>query len=262
MTSTRSPDGRRLRAIVAGAVIVAAYVVVAVAPASLIGTAVRRPVLDGGGPAVPYNWVDPPEALASSNKEPSSVSQKVPLGPRGSQARTLSTSDVQITLIVAEQMIVPSAGATEALVKMAPLAPKKFPPAPPGLQLVGNVYRVQGTYLPSKKPLATFADPAKVLVIYPQLATIHASGGHQVLYSPNGKQWQALHTTDLVMLVQAEAAIPGPGYVAVAGIPGNTPTSATGTGGGINSRIAILVVLGCVALVGIGILIRLISKKE
>jgi hypothetical protein len=257
-----APGGRRRRVVVAGALIAAAYVAVALTPSWFAGPATRRPLLDdGAGPAVPYRWVDPPKALAPGNQPPSSISAKVPMGSGGSKAAAVSTSDVQITLVVTQGMISASSGATQAGVRLDPLAPKGFPPAPSGLRLAGNVYRIRGTYLPSKKPFTGFTHPGTAVLIYPQLATVHSTG-HEMLYSADGRRWQLLGTQDIVGLVQVQAKIPGTGYVAVAGRPRNPAASTATSAGGNTVRIAIAVVLGCIALVGIGFLIRLLGKKE
>jgi hypothetical protein len=169
----------------------------------------RRPVLDGTAPPPPYRWVSPPSDLASSNKAPSSGSATVTFKTDGQSAgRFISTGDGQVTLIVDSQTFARPSGstATGVDVSIEPLSADSYAEAPSGLAIAGNVYRITGTYAPD----GGVAEPAKKYALhmqYPAVATsaLAVPPEHTVLYSPDGKAWTKLPTTDSPVGLQVTA---------------------------------------------------------
>jgi hypothetical protein len=147
--------------------------------------------------------------LASTNKPPSSGSATVTFKTDGKSAgRFISTSDGQVTVIIGSQTFARPAGstATGVSVSIEPLAPTPYAEAPNGLAIAGNIYRITGTYTPD----GGNADPAKGYALhmqYPAVATsaLAVPPEHTVLFSPDGKAWTKLPTTDSPIGLQATA---------------------------------------------------------
>ena len=57
-----------------------------------------------------------------------------------------------------------------------------------------------------------------MILVYPATSTLHANT-HEMLFSRDGESWEALETTDSPGQQQAEAEVPGLGYVVIAGVP-------------------------------------------
>ena len=114
----------------------------------------RRPLLDGLAPPVPYRWVKPPPDLAASNKPPASLRASVKLTATGSQIGAFATSDGQFNLVLSEGAVPARAGQTSVAVSIDPVDPATLGPAPPGLIVAGNAYRIQAAYRPSGGPKA------------------------------------------------------------------------------------------------------------
>jgi hypothetical protein len=200
-------------AILAGLGVAGAYLLGASVSGRLDPSA-RRPIFDGFAPPPPYRWVSPPPAAAQGNQKPAGGRFRVKFDAGGiSVADVLSTSDLQVTLILSEATFVPMAGQTSALISVQPLAPEDLDPAPPGLRIAGNVYRLQGTYRPSGTAVSSLSQPAELTLVYPPSADglIHA---HTVLQSRDGTSWTALPTNDAGS--QAAVEVSSLGYFAVA----------------------------------------------
>jgi hypothetical protein len=100
--------------------------------------------------------------------------------------------------------------------------------------------------------------PITVLLVYPATSSLHSTE-HDLLFSPDGRAWEALETTDAPTGQQAEGEVPDLGYVMVAGVPAPpvTPTPGGEGGGGTPSlALILLVAAGVVLLIGIGLLVR------
>ena len=179
----------RGRAAVVGAVIAAAYLASAALSGHLSPLA-RRPLLDGGGVPVPYNWVSPPPALAGGNLKPSGARFVIKFDPsKGSRARVVSTTDIQASLILPTAALPPAAPATQAVVTITPLAPPKAPTLPPNLVITGNVYRIAGTYADGGG-VTRLAKPATLSLLYP-LAPDNLLHRFVLLHSrDSGRTWQ------------------------------------------------------------------------
>jgi hypothetical protein len=224
----------------ASGLVVAAIYLATATWAGRTGPLARRPLMDGFGQAPPpYNWVSPPPALASQNKKPTSGSFDVDLNPQtGSEATVLSTDDGQASVALNEGSVPPRQGDDSAKVTITPLAPTGFDPAPSGLELTGNVYRIEGTYRPSGDPITELGQGAQIVLAYPAEA-----GGtlrkHELLVSTDGTSWTAVEGIDSHAQLLLQATVSSLGSFAVGRAAG--PAGKAGTSVG---TILIYVLLG------------------
>ncbi|MGZ8630999.1 MAG: hypothetical protein ACXWZF_08550 [Actinomycetota bacterium] len=253
-----SPAGRseHRRAFAIGLGVVALYAGLA-AWSGRLSPLARGPLLDGLGP-LNYRWVSPPPELASTNQPPSAGRFDLPLRRDGLGSQVVFTSDSQVTVIVDEDSIGPAEGQRSVELTVDPLDPADL--APPGgdLSAFGNAYRLGATYRPSGDRIRKLGAPMTVILIYPATSTLHSSE-HEMLWSANGHAWEALETNDSPGQQQAEAPVPGLGYVLIAGVPSPSPTPGPAIAderGAPPVAVALLVAAGVVLLIGIGLLIR------
>jgi hypothetical protein len=243
---------RALVALLAGVGVVALYL----AGAAVSGRAsilARRPLLDGLAPPTPYRWVTPPPDLAASNKPPASTRFTVELTATGSRLGAFSTSDGQINLVLSEGAVPARSGQTGVEVAVDPVDPTTLGPAPSGLVVAGNAYRIQASYQPSGDKVEALGGQSSVGLVYPLLATAVADpAGHQVLSSADGRAWEALASTDTPGTHQVSARLSRTGYVQV----GVTP-SAGGSGGDSRNRILLLASGVAVVIVLAALVLRL-----
>ena len=166
-------------------------VVVYLAGAAVSGRAsilARRPLLDGLAPPTPYRWVNPPPDLAAGNEPPASTRFTVELTAQGSKLGAFSTSDGQINLVLSQGAIPARPGETGVEVAVDPVDPATLGPAPLGLIVAGNAYRIQASYRPSGRKVETIGGQSSVGLVYPLLATAVADpSGHVVLSSADGR---------------------------------------------------------------------------
>jgi hypothetical protein len=228
--------------------VAAGYVVVALS-AARTGPLARRPLLDGFAPPPPYRWVSPPPSLASQNQTPASGRFEVDLNPQtGSQANVFSTDDNQASLALDDGTIPPAPGQSSAIVTIAPLAADGFEPPPGGLEVTGNVYRIQAEYRPSKEQIVRMAKTAQVVLAYPaEPGTILHK--HRLLVSTDGRVWTAVTGTDSHGQLLIQASIDTFGYFAVGRTAGGSPKGGAGLG-----TILIYGLVG-LAIVAIGLVI-------
>jgi hypothetical protein len=92
--------------------------------------------------------VDPPPALAATNRKPPGASITAKLGPKGSVTQTLQTPDRQLLFVMDKHLFPPHPGAREVLVRAKPMDPAKFPPLTGGLRAIGNAYLISASYKP------------------------------------------------------------------------------------------------------------------
>ena len=227
---------RTTRTIAAGVAVVAFYAASAWFSGQVSPLA-RRPLLDGLAPPTPYRWVDPPPELASTNLAPAPGTFRVELGNRESLTAVLTTSDAQVTLILPKGSFPPAEGARAVEVSIEPLAGSTVDPPPPPFEILGNVYRLGATYVPSDEP-AELAAEARVVLTYPFSAGVHP--GNTIVHSIDGATWTTEDTNDLPSIQQADAPIDALGYVAVA--RDTTATSGPGITDGESSSIATIVI--------------------
>lgn len=243
------------RALAVGLVVIATYVALAAWSGSLSPLA-RGPLLDGLGP-VNYRWVSPPPELAATNQEPSSGRFDLPLTKEGVGTQAVFTSDSQVTVVIDDGSIGPSPKQRSVELLVEPVDPAELAPPGDDLAAFGNAYRFDATYLPSRDRVRDLDRPIQVILVYPATSTLHANT-HEMLFSRDGESWEALETTDSPGQQQAEAKVPGLGYVVIAGVPAAPSPSPAGTeeGGTPPLAVALLVAAGVVFLIGIGLLIR------
>lgn len=234
---------RRTRTIAAGVAVVAFYFASAWFSGQLSPLA-RRPLLDGLAPPTPYRWVDPPPELASTNLAPAPGTFRVELGNRGSLTAVLTTTDAQVTLILPKGSFAPAEDGRAVEVSIEPLAASEVDPPPPPLEIEGNVYRLEATYLPSNEP-AGLAAEARTVLTYPFSTGVHP--GNTVVHSTDGVTWTTVDTNDLPSIQQADAPIDALGYVAVA--RDTTATTAPGPTNDESSPVATIAIsVGLVVL--------------
>ena len=214
---------RKTRTIAAGVAIVALYAASAWWSGQLSPLA-RRPLLDGLAPPTPYRWADPPPELASTNLAPAPGTFRVGLANRGSETAVLTTTDAQVTLILPKGSFPATDGARAVEVSIDPLAESTVDPPPPPLQIEGNVYRLEASFVPTDEP-AELAAEARVVLTYPFSTGVHT--GNTLVHSTDGARWTTVDTNDLPSIQQADAPIEALGYVAVARDPTTTPAPET-----------------------------------
>jgi hypothetical protein len=240
----------RARALAAGLAVVLVYAATAILSGHLSPLS-RGPLLDGLAPPTAYRWVDPPPELAATNQKPTPGTFTVKLGSDGSKTAVFTTDDAQVTVILPEGSFADAEGQRGVQVTVDPLAGAIAQPDDP-LNVVGNVYLVEGTYQPSGDA-ARLAGPASVVIVYPLLANDH--GSHSIIWSRSGERWTALDTDDLPSIQQAGADVDELGYLSVAGQPASPTGSGTSGGGSSVATIAIVAALIVLAVVA-GVLLR------
>jgi hypothetical protein len=238
--------------------VIAAYVALAAFSGHLSPVS-RGPLLDGTGPAQPYRWVNPPPALAASNKPPSSLVSSVPLTPDGSLTASFISSDAQITVIVVKGSFAAHGKDTSVRLDVTPEDPSTLGALGGGLEPFGNAYRIAATYLPSKTTVTSLAHPLDVVLLYPATAELHAAQ-HALLFSPTGEAWTQADSKDIALQQQVEAKSPVLGYVVVGGVPSPVPITVSPgtTSGGRTTTVVIGLVVAavCLLLVGLGLMLR------
>jgi hypothetical protein len=239
------------RTLAAGAAVALAYAISAMISGQLSPLA-RRPVLDGLPPPIPYRWVEPPPELAPTNEPPETETFRVPLGPDGSPSNVITMSDAQVSLILPEGAFAAAEDQRAVEVTIEPLASSAVGPADEPNRIVGNVYLLEASYLPSREPARLSADgEARVVLIYPLTTGDH--GAHGVLVSRNGERWNAVDSTDFTGIQQTDGPIDGLGYVAVASSPApatSSPTATPSVDTGGSSTATIVIVACLVILMG------------
>lgn len=192
-----------------GALAVAAYLAGA-GLTSALSVAPVRPVYDGLAPSMPYRYVDPPADLEADNEEPTSAREIVTLNDGGSRARTTATPDGQMLVVVADGSFPPREGERSVVVRITPLDPAPFPPAPEGLEISGNAYRVTAAYEESGDR-APVDEPVTVVLRYPEHAT--------ELLRLSGSRWVQLPTEAASASLQVFGESDALGVFVAAGAP-------------------------------------------
>ena len=251
-----SGGGRAVRrAAAAGVVVVSLYLGLAALSGSLSPLA-RRPLLDGTAPLPPYRWTSPPPELAQTNVSPTAGSFTLPLTERGSRPEVLTTDDAQATLILAAGTFEPAAGQEQVRLTVTPTDPAEIG-SPEGLIVLGNAYLVEASYEPGGDPIrGRLGAPLEVILVYPLTPDAHTTS-RSVAFSPDGRNWTVAEGTDAPAIQQAEGPVDTLGYVvAAADRVAVAPPPAADEGSGGTLRVALIVTAICVALVGVGLLLR------
>jgi hypothetical protein len=217
----------------------------------------RRPLLDGLAPPTPYRWVNPPPDLAAGNKPPASTRFTVELTANGSRLGAFSTSDGQLNLVLSEGAVAARPGQTGVEVAVDPVDPAALGPAPSGLVVAGNAYRIRASYRPSGRKVEALGGQSSVGLVYPLLATAVADpGGHVVLSSADGQAWEQLPSTDTPGTHQVSAGLKRTGYVQVGVAP------AQGSGSDPRDRILLLGTGIAVVIVVAALALRLRERSR
>lgn len=170
------------RDLVWGAAAAALYVVVL---ATFGARGVGPPLYDGVLPIPPYRWVRAPAAHADT-PPPASATATLALGPMGSAAAEVSTSDQQATVTFPQGAVPPLAGEAAVRVTLTPLDAAAVAPAPSGRRFDSNAYRVEAVYAGSGTPVV-LARPVDVVLEYAAAAN--------VVMEYQAHQWVVLKTT-------------------------------------------------------------------
>lgn len=204
-----------------GIVVALAYVALA-SVSGAIDPLERRPLLDGLTPPPPYQWVSPPPALASSNRPAESADLSVPIQNGVSTVGVFVTPDGQATVLLQQGAIPLPPGATTATFRLHALAPPANAVLPQGIDVLGNVYRID-LVVGSNAPSTQIASPAQVALVYP--AQAGPPKGHELLRSDDGTTFRSLGGNDNPVGLQVLATTATLGYFAV----GSGATSAITT---------------------------------
>ena len=181
--------------------------------------------------------------LAARRLAPASLRASVKLTATGSQIGAFATSDGQFNLVLSEGAVPARQAETSVAVSVDPVDPSTLGPAPPGLIVASNAYRIQAAYRPSGARIDTLGGRSSVGLVYPLLTTAIANpSGHLVLASTDGRSWQRLQSTDTPGTHQVSAPLGTTGYVMAA-----VPPAGPGGGGG-NGRGRVLLLAGGVAV--------------
>lgn len=245
----------RRGAAAATGIAVAAIYVLSAAWSGHLSPLARRPILDGVAPSVPYRWAEPPPELASTNLAPASGAFRVELGNRGSVTKVFTTDDAQVTVILSARAFPPSEDQRSIEITIAPLGASEVSLPGRPLQILGNVYRIEATYVPSGDAAGLRSD-ARIVLVYPFSTTLHR---HEVVVSTDGEAWTAVDTNDLPSIQQADGVTSTLGYVAIAGSPGSPAPPPAGAGGGSNA--ATIAIVAGLAVLTIGTVIALRPRK-
>ncbi|MEA2487643.1 MAG: hypothetical protein QOF16_1297 [Actinomycetota bacterium] len=214
----------RRSAVVIGSLVALAYVATALI-AGHREPNVARPLLDGLTAPPAYRWVDPPPDLASGNKQPVGGTSTIAVAKKKTAAGAFSTPDAQLSIVLEPAALKIPPDTTSVQIALTPLAPAAVQANPPsGLEVAGNIERIQAIAQPSGNELTTFDPPARVVLVYPASSTgTHVS--HTLLFSPSGQTWTRIKTSDSTVQQQASGLLPGAGYVAVAAPPASGSSS-------------------------------------
>jgi hypothetical protein len=224
------------------------------------GPIAGRPMFDGSGALIPYHWVCPPQPLAATNQKPSSAETTVRLGPKGSGAKTMQSTDGQIYFVMRARLFPPHPGAHTVDVSATPACASKVTGLPNGLHATGNVYHLTATYEPGGDPVKKLAFSAVGILVYPVQPTVHTTD-HTLFLSADAKTWQSLDSTDVPGLVQVQATVPSIGYLVVGQKEQSLVTATPAQSSGGFPRTWLLVV-GAVVIVALAFAAYARSRRE
>jgi hypothetical protein len=260
-TRLRLPAGRAGRLTLATAVVLT-YLASALLSSKLSPLA-RHPLLDGTGTPQPYRYVSPPPDLSSSNQQPSSVAKTVNLAQAGGSGYVF-TPDGQAAVIMGNRTFraLPAAqGQTGVLMKIQPLDPATLTALPPGKQASGNAYRITATFQPSGASIPRFGADVTITLIYPAEASTGVTPPPRtIMWSADGRSWQALETQDSHAGLQAATSTKDTGYFVVATPP--LPSAQTKTSRLRVLAFGILIALGVFVLAGVVYIVRTRRREK
>ncbi len=215
--------GRLVRTAAGGIAVALAYVVLAAVTGHL-DPLERRPVLDGLAPPPPYRWVSPPPALAAANQPAESADLDVPIANGVSTVGVFLTPDSQAAVLLQQGAVPLPPGTTKATFRLHALAPPAGAVLPPGVDILGNVYRID-IVVDTSAPSTAILTPAQVALVYP--AQAGPAKRHVVLRSDDGTTFQELGGNDNPVAQQVVVDSSSLGYFAIgATAPGAASASA------------------------------------
>lgn len=240
----------RTRVAAAGAVVVAVYLVAAVATLSRTGHR-YLPLYEGIGPPPSYQWVHPPPAFASGNTAPKAGTCDLALtGPP--EPFFVSTPEGQLTLSLPAGALPAHVGDTKVHCAITPVDAATLAPLPAGVAADGNAYRVELTYVPSGMPVPPLTMPGNVVMTGPVAAD-------SVLRLSGGGTWTRLASQTVSGPTVLGASFTGSDYYVLGTAPhrlaaGNSSTSGGRTGFAI--LVGFLVFAGVILVGGFEIMRR------
>ncbi|MBU6424287.1 MAG: hypothetical protein KGQ88_09655, partial [Chloroflexi bacterium] len=183
---------RLARTAAAGIAVALAYVAL-VALTAHVDPLDARPLLDGLTPPPPYRWTSPPPALAAANLPPEDASLDVPIQNGASTVGVFLTPDGQATVLLQQAALPLPQGATKATFRLQALAPPQAAVLPPGVDILGNVYRIDYV-VGSGAPSTQLTTPAQVALVYP--AQAGPAKHHELVRSDDGTTFRAIGGND------------------------------------------------------------------
>jgi hypothetical protein len=241
------------RLVAAIGVLVAAGYLAAAALSARLDPLAARPILDGLAPPPAYEWVDPPAALASTNKTPYaktvtlSAAEATYDTKTGSAPGVYATDNYQATLSLAPSAIAPKPGAKGVELRFVPDAPDPNSAVPDGYQIAGNIIEITATYQPSGDAATDLSADAQLMLAYP---AVFGGIDDEVLTSIDGRTWKALPSTNHLGQQLVVANIKRLGFFAVGQTAGSGPAPTTGGSEGV--PIWVVVALGGLAVLAAG----------
>jgi hypothetical protein len=226
-----------------GAVVAVVYLVGAAITAHLTPFG-APPVLDGLTAPPPYRWVKPPADLAATNQKPFGGTFSLKFTRGRSEAGAFTTRDSQLSMVLDPGALPREGTPTGARISITPMAPSSLT-EPSGYTIDGNVYRVEIKETPAGTAVNRFANPQRVILVYPADKSF-LKPQHLLAISSDGKSWTRLKTQDSTIQQQSSALIGSPGFLAVV-TPIKSKSSTKATAVYVAVAFAILVVVGVVA---------------
>ncbi|MGQ0520930.1 MAG: hypothetical protein ACT4PX_07260 [Actinomycetota bacterium] len=227
-----------------GAILLATYVLVAIATTAWAPGHVR-PLFDGfGSHPGQYNWVNPPREFAEGNEEPEPATAGIVLEAEGSAAASASPGDGQVLAALPPKALAPRPPDTAGTLRVTPVDASTLAPLPAGLRPEGNAYRVDVRYSPSGTP-ATLAQPGSLGLTSETPAT-------HLLFSADGKAWERSTGTPLANGNGITGTLTQPGlYLAASEGPARPLAGAGSDGGGAPVVLYVLLAVAPLALGGL-----------
>ena len=227
----------------AGLGLVALYAAVVAVTTLTTGHPVR-PLFDGAAGQTPYKWVKPPWYVGSTNIEPKASSSDITFENGVSPLIGVTSDDAQIILNLPQGALPAHAGDTAVKASFTPVDPKKLAKPPQGTRPNGNAYRVGMAYQPSGAPVTQTTTSGNVIMVVPDEADT-------MLYSLDGKSWDAVPTHQLGDPNTVGSAFNKPGYYLVSTSLPEFPNPNKGSGtkktvGTVMIVVAVALLLGYV----------------
>jgi hypothetical protein len=153
--------------------------------AALLHGAPAPPVFDGIiVPPEPYRWENPPPNLKAGNKPPLSGETTLPVSNGQVPGGGVQTGDSQVIIFFGPGTFKVPSGTTSVKCSIQP--DPNPPPAPPGTDIRGNVYRINCTAQPGGGAV-TVASTFHLTLRFPP-------GAFKEIQHDDGNAWRALTT--------------------------------------------------------------------